>query len=189
MLCSIDAEEEDRYENLTKKQMIDAICQAYDTSMQARIDQVMEQVNEQIKPNSERLESLQKVILKVVAGLGVNEARQQFKDFDQHKESIGAIMQENPGMNYKDAYLLAKARQASETPPRQEVETEKPSEFASVPSTLPAGGMPPADFAAHTMRGRTGGAQQGQDSPVSGRVAFRNMVNQALDRQLVDRQE
>lgn len=183
MLTEIDTEEsEDKYNGLSNKQMIDVICDAFDTAMTARTSQMEERVAANMSPGNERIDKIQKVLMSVIAGLGLNEARGKFQDFDTFKTDIGAVMQKYPGMNYEDAYLLAKSQKAGSTPPPNQTNAEKPGDFATVPSGPGGASVPGADMlAASTMRGRTGESGQGS-SPAAGIVNFRSIVDRAAEK-------
>lgn len=183
LLSEIDIDDtEDKFSQLSNKQLIDVICDAFDTAMGARTSQLEERISANMSPNNERLDKIQKVLMHVIAGLGLQETRAKFQDFDQFKEDIGKVMQTYPGMSYEDAYMLAKTKKAGDVPPRGETEAERPGDFATTPMS-PGGAAVPGNLAAHTMSGR--GSESRQDtSPVAGIVNFRSMVDRAADRVL-----
>jgi len=174
-------DEEDKYAQLTNKQLIDVICNAFDTAVNARSEALKEELTSAIKPQSERVEKLQKVVMSVIAGLGLNEARRKFSDFDEYKDDIGKIMQKYPGIEYEDAYMLAKSQRASSVPPKDETEAEKPAAYGSAPEG--SGGLVPSAeaLAAMTMRGRAA-RTSGEPSRSTGIVSFRSFVDQAAEK-------
>ncbi|KKK59537.1 hypothetical protein LCGC14_3033410, partial [marine sediment metagenome] len=73
----------------------------------------------------------------MIANIGVKDARSKHKDFDEHIPEITEVLNTYPGMDYNDAYLLAKSKKAGALPPRGQIDTEKPQSTGAVPPGQP----------------------------------------------------
>lgn len=179
-----DAGDDDKYERLSNKQLVDIVCSAVDTALSSQADVIKSSLVSAAKPDSEKVANLERLTMQIVARLGLSEARKQFPDFDNHKEDITKILSVYPGMDFQDAYLLAKSKAASTVAPRGFVDTEKPG---SGPTPSPSrGDMPMGDDAFAIMAGRGRAARSG-DTNKSGLSGFRSIVDAAIDKTLSNR--
>jgi hypothetical protein len=63
----------------------------------------------------------------------VDAARKSHKDFDQYKESMLSISQQNPGLGVEELYMLAKVRAGQPLVPDRSTESERPSRTSARP--------------------------------------------------------
>lgn len=176
---------EDKYDKLSNRQLIDVICTAMDSAQAANREQAKDELAATLKGGTEKLDRIEKVIYGVVAGLGMGEARKKFKDFDQFEDGIKAAIKKNPLLDFDDAYYIAKSKAAGDVPPKTDVDTERPEDFASVPSAL-AGGVVPDAGALAISAARGSAARMGSETK-HGIVGFRTMVNAATEKVLSSR--
>lgn len=155
-----DLSNDDKFENLTNKQLLDLIATSVDKALENQKKQITDSINGAYAPAIKRVDDLEQLTMQVVAGLSVNETRAKFPDFDDHKADIKKVMEKYPGMEFKDAYLLAKANTAAKAPPKANTETEKPNSYATPPSP------------------RTGQKREGNLTGIGG---FRSAMQEALD--------
>lgn len=182
--------DDDKFERLTNKQLIDVVADAVDGAIKASNELVKKDLIKQYQKDMQRLEGLEKATMGVIAHLGLSDVRNKFSDFDEFKEDIGKVMEKYPNIGYEDAYFIAKSKKAGAVPPRSSVESERPDSFG----TAPTGGRasektaPLGDDAFATMAARGRQARQYPESDSgeqrSGIVGFRDLVNRSLDRLL-----
>lgn len=172
--------DDDKFDKLSNKQMIDVMSSAFDSALKANTVHVRESVLEGLKPDIEKIGNLEQVTMKIIAGLGVQQARSQHKDFDEHSEEISAVLKVYPGMDYNDAYLLAKSKKAGTVPPANHINTEKPGSSATVPSTTPS----PTPMSADNMQIMAGRGKETSGETKHGVVAFRDFCEDAVEKVL-----
>ncbi len=124
---------EDKYENLSKKQIVDVICDVVEDALRKQQEYVKKDISESLQPELKKLSNVEQLAMKLVASMGVNDARSKFNDFDAFREPIGRIIDKYPNMSFEDAYLLAKSKSATKVPPAKMMETEKPVNTTAVP--------------------------------------------------------
>lgn len=172
--------DDDKFDKLSNKQLVEVVSTAFDSALKANTVQVRDSVLEGIKPDMEKIGNLEQVTMKIIAGLGVQQARSQHKDFDEHSEEIKAVLEVYPGMDYTDAYLLAKSKKAGNTPPADHIDTEKPGSNATIPSTAPE----PTAMSAENMRIIAERGREAAGETKHGVVAFRELCDAAVDKVL-----
>ena len=123
--------ENDKYEQLTNKEMIDIIAKAVETSMDARSKQSNQILESRVGDLSGQITKTQKAIMQVATTIDVKDTRAEHKDFDEYQKDAAIIMQDTPGISVKDAYLLAKARKVQNVPPKEELDRERPDTSVS----------------------------------------------------------
>jgi hypothetical protein len=132
LLENVTTEEDDpqakarNVENLTNAQMLEAIAQATDTSMSARMEQQENKMAKQMKETNETIKGLQKVLLGFLAKSRLEEVQSQHPDFQQFGPAIQEVLKRYPTMDIKDAYTLAKGSVAQDVPPVNVAATEFP---------------------------------------------------------------
>jgi hypothetical protein len=178
-------DDEDKYERLSKKQLVEVICTAMDSALGATGERLKGDMVKSMKPSDDKVARMEKVLMSVVAGLGVKAARDKFKDFDEYKKGMEDAMTKYPGIDFDDAYYIAKSKKAGSVPPKAAMETEKPADFGTSP-TAPTGASMPGEsamavMAARGREGRGGGSK-------SGIVDFRSVIDAGIDKVLADRE-
>lgn len=129
-LLSMDKSGDDDKE-LTSSEILDVVANAFDTAMDSKLSSQNAVLVESMKPLAEKIDSVQKFILNREAAAGVQAARDEFPDFDKHKEAVGAVLQKYPGIDIKDAYILATGNKAMNVPARKETDSERPITLAT----------------------------------------------------------
>ena len=172
---------DDKYDKLSNKQMLDVISASLDTALKANAQVVRESIVEDMKPTLEKVGTLEKTTLQLIAGIGVKEARSKHKDFDEHLPEIKAVLTRYPGMEYDDAYLLAKSQKAGALPPKGQIDTEKP-QSTGVTSNINAD---PTHMTVDNMQAM---AQRGKDArsgmQLHGKAGFMAIAEVAADKVL-----
>lgn len=116
----------DDVDSLRPSEILELVSDAFDKSFEARKTQATMEVEERINGLSKHIEDMKAVLLQQMAEKSVSSVRSTYKDFDSHKEDVLKIINEVPGIDVKDAYLLAKARKMTNQPPVNETSSERP---------------------------------------------------------------
>jgi len=172
--------DEEKVDNLSNMQMLTAMCNAVETAISNNNNNLRADVIKDMTPALAKVNNLEKIAYGIVAQQGVAAARSKYDDFDQFAPEISKKMGEVPGLDFEDAYLLVK----SKTPTRTQVETEKPSSNAVVPSGRTPAGRPPgmSDMEIVAQRGRESRGM----SAKRGVGLFREIVAEALERTVTE---
>ena len=172
---------DDKYDKLSNKQMLDVISTSLDSALEANAQSVRESIAEDMKPTLEKVGTIEKTTLQMIANIGVKDARSKHKDFDEHIPEITEVLNTYPGMDYNDAYLLAKSKKAGALPPRGQIDTEKPQSTGAVPPQ-------DADPTAMTTDNMETMANRGKDSrsgrQLHGKAGFMAIAEAAADKVL-----
>jgi hypothetical protein len=67
----------------------------------------------------------------------VAKVQAKYPDFDNHKQTMLELSQQNPGLQVEELYILAKRRAGEPITAAQEVATERPTSSAARPSNIP----------------------------------------------------
>jgi len=67
-------------------------------------------------------------VIDLLGSMSVENARKKHTDFDKFAEGAREVHSAHPSLSPEEAYLLHKAKKASEQPDKDKLETEKPSE-------------------------------------------------------------
>jgi hypothetical protein len=176
---------DDRYEQLTNKQLIDVITKSVDRAIGNQKSSALHLIDNSLKSDRERVAKLEVATMRILAGLGVSEARRKFNDFDRYSDKIGNVMQKYPGIDFEDAYHLVKSKEASRVPSNDMMETEKPDSFASSRSDVrrssvekPAAVDESDEMSIISNRGRS---REQSKVNESGIVGFRSLLDDAID--------
>jgi len=178
-LLGLNDLDDDKFEDLSNKQILTAVCDAFDAALRASNTNLKAEVVKDITPALEKVNKIEQVAYSLVAQKDVETARSKYSDFDDYKEDIVKVMQQYPVLSYEDAYVLAKAK----SPGRQQVETERPMSHQAAPAVVPSNepGVPQDAYAIMAQRGRN--ANAGSGTTIVGRhgiVGFRDTLNHAL---------
>ncbi len=172
--------DDDKYDKLSNKQMLDVISTSLDNALKANTESVRQSIAEDMKPAMDKVGTLEKATMQIIAGMGVKDARSKHKDFDEHLPEIKEVLNKYPGMDYSDAYLLAKSQKAGAVPPRGQIDTEKPQSTGAVPSgqpdPTPLTGDNMAIIAQRGRDARSGGQQK------TGRAGFMELAEASADK-------
>lgn len=176
-----DSTTDDKYESMSKRQLVDIIAGAVETAMEANATQIKSDIGKSLSPDLAKIGNIEKVLMGIVGNMGVQESRSKHNDFDDYKEPISKIMGEVPGITFERAYLLAKSEAAGKTPPKSQIETEKPTD--NVWSAQPAqGGALPSQNALQTIADRGRESREENAVTKSGTVGIRNIISAGFDR-------
>lgn len=162
-------------EDLDQKELITIMADAVGSTSVAQGKLILNRVEEMMKETNEKVLGTQKALVGLMAGMSVNQARSNFKDFDQYKEDIGGILESTSGLSPEDAYLLAKSRRAKDQLTQGEVETEKPSGSMTIASS-------------HQEKKISSGSEEESES-MSPKKAFKDAVRTAIDKVLAAREK
>lgn len=171
--------DEDEEASLKPDQMIGVMADAVGKAIDAQSKLLLSKVNEALKKTSSEQESkitgIQQALIKLVAGMSVDQAKSQHKDFDQFTPDIKEILSSTQGLSPEDAYLLAKAKRSMKSPSQREVETERPNEAA-------------APFAREEL---SQSEQEESDEPrsMSSKKIFKDAVDKAISKILAAKQK
>jgi len=177
---SAKSDDDDGTEGLKLSEVTGVMADAVGKAIDAQSKLILSKVGEMMKRTTGELDNkisgTQQALIKLVAGLSVDQAKGQYKDFDEFAPDIRELLSKTQGLSPEDAYLLAKARKASKTPSQQETETERPSQ-----SMLPSSSRDNVPENEEPEEGEQG------DHQLSARKVFRDAVSKAIDKQLAAR--
>lgn len=184
LLADLDEEEvvttEDKLDKMSNRQLVDVLVNATETAIAANNERVKAELGTGSKAIEEKLGGLEKALMTIVARMGVDQVRKQFTDFDQHTEEVAAVMAKYPGMDFKDAYVLAKGLKAGPTPPAKVVETEKPDNFITAMQPRREAPVGEDAYAVVAARGKANRSQSA-GMPTGGLAGFRDILRKAID--------
>lgn len=183
MLDNVDmaGADEDKYEKLSQKQLIEVIAGAVETAMDANSMKLKDEISQTLVPGTNKVMAMEKALMSMLGHAAAQEARGKHEDFDNHSEAITKIMGEVPGITFERAYLLAKSEAAGKTPPKGQVETEKPTDTAWSPQGA-QGGVLPSVSALQAIADRGKEARDNAAVTTSGTVGIRNIISAGVDR-------
>lgn len=172
----------EKVEDLTNTQLLDVIGDAVEESQKARDEQLKSFIKESSSGSDERLDSISKAVMQLIAIQGVNEAKANHPDFEDYKEDAAKLMSIIPSLPVDKAILLAKAERAGKSVPSKKVETERPDIYA----TRPGRDTQDDETNAVVRRRNEQRSQPSQDDNAgTGVLGFRAELKQALDRAIV----
>jgi len=116
----------DKYDSLTNKDLIDLFSNSLETALNARQKQQNNILENRMQDLVNEIGKTQRAIMQVATTIDVKDVQKQYTDFDEFQKEAATIMQEIPNISVKDAYLLAKSRKASTTVNQQNVDRERP---------------------------------------------------------------
>lgn len=175
---------DDKYEDMSKKQIVDIISSAVETALDTQANNLRTEFSNTAAPGTDRMKAIEQTVMGVVAKLASDESRAKHNDFDAHAPAIAKIMGEIPNIGFEDAYLIAKSRAAGTVPPQTQIDTEKPASYADVQNP---GGVLPNQTTLQTIADRGNAARDGGAAPVSTQpVRFKSLIRQAAERVIPD---
>jgi len=118
-------------DDLTNSEILNIVGDAFEQAIDAKASLAIQASEEKLQSLQGELEKITKYLLSKEASEGVQRARSKYSDFDTYKDDISKIFEQYPSISPDDAYVLAKIRKAGNTPPRHEVETERPDNFGT----------------------------------------------------------
>lgn len=166
----------DQGEAMSQKELALTIADTVGKALDASSKLTMGAMDKKLADSNKRLEAMQHVLVELLSGMSVNQARSQYPDFDKYAEEASKIHQANPTLRPEQAYLLAKAQAESAQPDKNKIETEKPSE--------PAPWTPDRPFS--TSRDSSLSEESNQTG-ASGKRLFRQQLASAVDDYLARR--
>jgi hypothetical protein len=174
----------DKYESLTNRELVDVMASAVEQSVNAKEKQLLQTFDSKIADLGIGLSNTQKAIMQVATAIDVKEIRGAYKDFDEFQKEAATIMQDTPGISVKDAYLLAKARKLEIAPSRESTDRERVNTSVS---------RSPIDRAVEVTerrRQRKSASEQTLESDRgTGVTRFRSLVDSGINRVLANRGE
>lgn len=177
--AKVDDDEDDQ---LKPDQMASIMADAVGKALDAQSKLMLSKVGEVIKRTSEaqdnKITGIQQALIKLVAGMSVDQAKSQFKDFDQFAPDIKEILTNTQGLSPEQAYLLAKAQRSIKSPSQREVETERPNEAAGPYSR---------EREESSLSSRE--AEDANQQPLSSKAVFKNAVDKAISKILAAKQK
>lgn len=182
---------DDKYENLSKRQLVDLLSGAMETALEANATKIKGDIAKTISADTKKVDNIEKTLMAILGKMGVDESRGKHSDFDEYKGEISKIMGEVPGISFERAYLLAKSEKAGELPPKNQIDAEKPDNNIWSPEA-PQGGALPNQGTLQQIADRGSESRQESSKTTSGTVGIRNIisdgVNKAVD-ELFSRQQ
>jgi hypothetical protein len=116
----------DSIEDLSNKELIDVIGSAVEQSTNAIVEQVTRTMEGKLGQNTNEIKKTQSAIMRIATAMDKQSVMNEHKDFDEYQDAAALIMQENPGMSVRRAYILAKAEAVEQVPKKQNLERERP---------------------------------------------------------------
>ena len=111
---------------LSQNELIGVMAEAVGKATEAQGKLIMGEVSKLVRGTDDKVVRTQKALIDMMAMIDVGRARSQFSDFDAYKEDVSEIMGRT-NLDTTEAYLLAKAKKESLTPPGSPA-SERPSQ-------------------------------------------------------------
>lgn len=171
-------------EQLSMNDMVAVIAENVGKAIKANSQLTLKAVEEKLANMTSQVAGTQQAVIKMIAGMGIKEVSDEFKDFNDYREDIAKIVKRYPGMTPKDAYLLAKSQRSLASPTKNELESERPNE---IPSSL--GNQAYFESATPFEEEQEFDSEfEPEDNPnLSKRAQFSNAVSNAIDKVLAAR--
>lgn len=167
--------ENDKYESLTNKEMIDVMVSAIESTSEARSTQITQTFDDKLGALTTDLSNAQKAIMSIATTMDMKTTKDNHPDFDKYQQDAGVIMQNNPGMSVKDAYLLAKAREVEQSPSKENTDRERPD------TTVSRSNSELADSINERRNRQKDSASERHDSKKRGIVGARSIIDAGID--------
>lgn len=160
-------------QDLDQKEMISVMAEAVGKAVDANTKLILGKVDGMIKGVDGKITGTQKALVELMAMRSIEDARSEFRDFDEHKVEISEILGQTRGLSPEDAYILAKGRKASKVPDQKTAESEKPN---TAPSAL--------------SRRESSSSKGDEDFDFSSpRKVFKDALSKAIDKHLSAREK
>lgn len=180
---------EDKLEALTNKELIGLIAEAVEKSSEAKQRQMLGLVDSRLSELDGNLKNTQSAIMKIATTMDVKEVRGSHTDFDAYQKEAAELMQQNPGLSVKNAYLLAKAQALEKTPSKQNTDRERPDSTMSR-STVDRTAEATERRSRQSSSVSDARSNRREEHDVSsGVVGFRAILDAGIDRYLAGREE
>jgi len=166
-----DDDEDSGKKRLTQTELLDVIGTAVETAINAKAKTMGDKFTVALEESRLGTKKLQEYLMQREAVAQIENAKNEFADFDDYKEDIGKIMMTSTG-TVRDAYLLAKARKAVTAPAKAETDSEKPTNLATRIQLA--------------EKRRTDRLESNEQQP-KGRVGFRQLLDAATKKVLAER--
>ena len=157
---------------LSQKELVAVIAEAVGKATDATAKLTTKEMEKKLSETNTQIGGMQKVLIDLLSGMSVGQARSEFPDFDEFKEDAARIHRSHPSLSPKDAYLLAKAQKASGMPDKKKIESERPNDIPIYPSN----------------KGRELSERNESNAPKNPRADFKDAVSDAIDKVLAARQ-
>lgn len=167
----------DNLEELSNKELVDILASAVDESSSANMQQIVNAVEQKIRESDEKLDLTNKVLMKVLAKMDVEDTRKKFPDFDEYRQEVADVMERIPGITSEEAMILAKSKRAGSNPPAKSVETERPNQATSRSAQQLADNIDQLERRDETRSAR------------SGVRSFRDIVNKGAEKVISSRRQ
>ncbi len=173
----------DSFNDLTNKELVEVIGTAVNTTLDARLEQTIGKVGENIDTTNDNIRQLSKVVGQMLASQGVEKVKSDHPDFETYRKDVAVILQQYPNITIDAAYYMAKGQKVGDSPTINELETER--------GGGPYGGFDIAPDKTNTVRTdptmtRSQPKNKLQQSdhidPTHGILAFRSAVNAAAEK-------
>lgn len=178
----VEDDKAEKINQLTNVQVLDVVSNAFETAIEGKAQLAMKEFGKQLVKVDERVDKIQNAVMQQVAVAGINAARGKFKDFDDYREDISKVLNQYPGIDIQDAYLLAKSHKAGDIPPKDQIDSEKPD------VTMTRSRRSESTDESTGKKGERKEWTQESDSK-SGIAGFRKILSSGLDRVLEGRKE
>ncbi len=169
---------EDGTEELSQKDLVGIMAETVGKAMEASSKLTMGEMDKKLAESNKQLTGLQKVVIDLLGSMSVENARRKHTDFDKFAEGAREVHSTHPSLSPEEAYLLHKAKKASEQPGKDKIETEKPSE--------PPQWTPDRPFSTSRVSKSSDEGHQPEGNP---RQNFRAELSSAIDGYLTRQQK
>lgn len=113
--------------DLTNKELVDVIGNAVNTTLNARLEQTVDKVGENLDATNDNIRQLSKVVGQMLASQGVEKVKSDHPDFETYRKEIAVILQQYPNISIDAAYYMAKGQKVGDSPAPNELDMERSS--------------------------------------------------------------
>jgi len=157
---------------LSQKELVSVIAEAVAKATDATAKLTAKEMDKKLTETNTQIGGMQRVLIELLGGLSVGQARSKYEDFDAYSEDASRIRRSHPSLSPEDAYLLAKAQKVSTQPDKKKIESERPNEIPVYSSS----------------RGRESNEGEEKREHRNPRADFKDAVSAAIDKVLAGRQ-
>ena len=162
-----------KLDDLTPKDILDIVGEAFDTAMDANTKLATEEVVRPLEELSAKINNISKYLLEKEVNTGFEDARRMFSDFDDYKEGMEALFKINGNLTPQQAYILAKADKVKKSPPHSETDSERPISLTA---------RSEAAQTAYDKAKENRTTQKVEGTTLSGKRQFRQRLSEVADR-------
>ncbi|MHA1840848.1 MAG: hypothetical protein ACTSYW_02610 [Candidatus Heimdallarchaeota archaeon] len=162
-------------EELSRRELVEAIATAFDDAIDARTELITKETNTDIDSLTSKITNIEQFLVRNEAAKDMRVTREKYSDFDNYREEMSDIFNRFPGISAEEAYVLAKSQKSKGAPYQEDVESEKPDNHGTRTTN------------ANRSRGERKEKKIIQNNKPLGRRGLRELINNAAEQIISNR--